>query len=126
MSEEDLDFAVRLTDTKNWSLTSEDFLFMMKLEPEGCFTLWDDSKKVGIVTSINYGRIGWLGNLIVEEKHRRKGAASLLVKQVINYLISRGAQTVGLYSYMDTITFYRRVHGYGRKSIKIQKPIFRH
>ncbi|MEM3622571.1 MAG: GNAT family N-acetyltransferase [Candidatus Bathyarchaeia archaeon] len=109
MSKEDLDFAVHLTDTKNWGLTKEDFLFMMMLEPNGCFTLWEDSEKVGIVTSINYGRIGWFGNLIVEEKHRRKGAASLLVKQIINYLMSKGAETVGLYSYMDTVTFYRRL-----------------
>lgn len=109
MSMEDLDFAIHLTDTKNWGFTEEDFLFMMKLEPDGCFTLWEDSEKVGIVTSISYRRIGWLGNLIIEEKHRRKGAASLLVKQVINYLMSKGAETVGLYAYMDTVTFYRRL-----------------
>ncbi|MEM3696718.1 MAG: GNAT family N-acetyltransferase [Candidatus Bathyarchaeia archaeon] len=109
MSKEDLDFAIRLTDTKNWGLTEEDFLFMMKLEPNGCFTLWENSERAGIVTSINYGRIGWLGNLIVEEKHRRKGAASLLVKQVINCLMSKGAETVGLYSYIDAVTFYRRL-----------------
>ncbi|MEM3699982.1 MAG: GNAT family N-acetyltransferase [Candidatus Bathyarchaeia archaeon] len=112
MSTDDLDFAVRLTDTKNWGLTKEDFLFMMELEPDGCFTLLEGSEKVGIVTSINYGRIGWFGNLIVEKKHRRKGAASLLVKQVINYLMGKGAETVGLYSYMDAVTFYRRL-GFG-------------
>lgn len=109
MSQEDLDFAVHLTDTKNWGLTEEDFLFMMELESDGCFTLWENSEKVGIVTSISYGRVGWLGNLIVDEKYRRKGAASKLVKQVINYLTSKGAETVGLYSYMDTVTFYRKL-----------------
>jgi GNAT superfamily N-acetyltransferase len=109
MSEEDFDFAVRLTDTRDWGLVEEDFQFMMELEPEGCFTLLEDSEKIGIITSVNYGRVGWFGNLIVEEKHRRKGAASQLVKQVVNYLTGKGAETVGLYSYMEAIPFYEKL-----------------
>lgn len=109
MSVEDLDFAVQLTDTRDWGLTVEDFQFNIELEPNGCFTLFDDNERIGIITSISYGRIGWFGNLIVEEKHRRKGAASILVKQVLNYLISKGAETVGLYSYMDSIGFYEKL-----------------
>jgi hypothetical protein len=50
--------------------------------------------------------MGWLGTLIVEEKHRRKGAASQLVNQVINYLMGKGAETIGLYSYLDAVRFY--------------------
>jgi len=109
MSAEDFNFAVCLTDTKNWGLIEEDFLFMTELEPEGCFVLLDNSEKMGIITSISYGRIGWFGNLIVEEKHRRKGAASQLVEQVVNYLTSKGAETVGLYSYIDAIPFYEKL-----------------
>jgi GNAT superfamily N-acetyltransferase len=109
MSAEDFDFAVCLTDTRDWRLVEEDFQFMTELEPEGCFTLFDDSEKIGIITSVSYGRVGWFGNLIVEEKHRRKGAASQLVKQVVNYLTGKGAETVGLYSYMDTISFYEKL-----------------
>ena len=108
MSAEDFGFAVRLTDTKNWGFVEEDFRFMAELEPDGCFTLLDDSERIGIVTSISFGRMGWLGTLIVEEKHRRKGAASQLVNHVINYLTSKGAETVGLYSYLDAVRFYRK------------------
>ncbi len=109
MSAEDFNFAVHLTDTKNWGLIEEDFQFMTELEPEGCFVLLDDSEKIGIITSISYGRIGWFGNLIVEERHRRKGVASQLVKQVINYLTNKGTETVGLYSYIDAIPFYEKL-----------------
>lgn len=108
MSAEDYSFAVRLTDTKIWGFVEEDFRFMRELEPDGCFTLFDGSKRVGIVTSISFGRMGWLGTLIVEEKHRRKGAASQLVNHVINYLTGKGAQKIGLYSYMDAVRFYGR------------------
>jgi GNAT superfamily N-acetyltransferase len=109
MSNKDFNFAVRLTDTKGWGFVEDDFQFMMKLEPEGCFTLFENSEKIGIITSISYGRIGWFGNLIVEEKHRRKGAASQLVKHVVNYLTEKGAETVGLYSYMDAVPFYEKL-----------------
>jgi GNAT superfamily N-acetyltransferase len=106
MSAEDFSFAVRLTDTKNWGFIEEDFRFITELEPDGCFTLFDDSERIGIVTSISFEKMGWLGTLIVEEKHRRKGAASQLVNHIINYLTGKGAETVGLYSYMDAMRFY--------------------
>jgi ribosomal protein S18 acetylase RimI-like enzyme len=109
MSPEDFEFAVRLTDTRGWNFIEDDFKFMLKLEPEGCFVLFDNSERIGIVTSINFSRIGWLGNLIVEAKYRRKGAGSLLVKQVITYLASKNAETVGLYAYMDAIPFYEKL-----------------
>lgn len=109
MSNEDFEFAVRLTDTKGWDFIEEDFNFMVKLEPEGCFVLFDNSKRIGIVTSISFGKIGWLGNLIVKEKYRKKGAGTLLVKQIINYLTCKNVETVGLYAYIDTIPFYEKL-----------------
>jgi GNAT superfamily N-acetyltransferase len=109
MSVEDFEFAVQLTDTQGWNFVAEDFKFMVDLEPEGCFVLFHDSERAGIVTSIGFGRVGWLGNLIVEEKHRRKGAGALLVKHVINYLSSKNAGTVGLYAYIDAISFYEKL-----------------
>ena len=109
MTEQDFDYAVELTDTKNWNLIEEDFRFMLNLEPEGCFVLLDDSKKIGIIASISLGRIGWFGNLIVEEKYQRKGAGSLLVKRVIDYLTSKSVEVVGLYSYVDAVPFYEKL-----------------
>jgi predicted N-acetyltransferase YhbS len=109
MTEEDFEYAVELTDTKGWNLIEDDFRFMLNLEPEGCFVLLDDSEKIGIITSISLGKIGWFGNLIVEEKHQRKGAGSLLVKHVIDYLTSKNVEVVGLYSYVDAVPFYERL-----------------
>ncbi|MEM2994671.1 MAG: GNAT family N-acetyltransferase [Candidatus Bathyarchaeia archaeon] len=108
MSAEDYGFAVRLTDTRNWGFVEEDFQFMTELEPEGCFTLFSGSEKIGIITSISFGRLGWLGTLIVEEKHRRRGGASQLVRHAINYLTGKGAENVGLYAYLEAVRFYGR------------------
>jgi GNAT superfamily N-acetyltransferase len=111
MLPEDFEFAVRLTDTEGWNFIEQDFKFMVELEPEGCFVLLANSERIGIVTSISFGKVGWLGNLIIEEKHQKKGAGSLLVRRVIDYLKSKNVKTVGLYSYIDTIPFYEK-HGF--------------
>lgn len=109
MTPKDFEFAVRLTDTMNWKLSAEDFEFIMKLEPHGCFVLFDGSERIGIVTVISFGKMGWFGNLIVADTHREKGAGSLLAKHAVNYLTSKGVRTVGLYAYTDKIPFYERL-----------------
>ena len=55
MSAEDFAFAINITDPVGWDLTEADFAFMLKLEPEGCFVLLDDSEKVGIATTVSFG-----------------------------------------------------------------------
>ncbi len=109
MLPEDFEFAVRLTDTEGWNFIEQDFKFMVELEPEGCFVLLDDSERIGIVTSISFDRIGWLGNLIVADKYRKRGVGALLVGRVIRYLTSKNVKAVGLYAYMDTIPFYEKL-----------------
>lgn len=109
MSEDDFAFAVNVTDTMDWNLVEEDFKFMMTLEPEGCFVLLNNSERVGIVTTVSFGKIGWIGNLIVSENYRKKGAGALLVRHSLDYLKNKTVETVGLYAYIDTIPFYRRI-----------------
>ena len=109
MTPDDFKFAVRITDTMNWKMAPEDFEFMLKLEPQGCFVLLDDSEKIGIATTISYGKMGWFGNLIVTKAHRNKGAGSQLVKHAIKYLTSKKVETIGLYAYLDKIPFYRKL-----------------
>lgn len=109
MSLEDLDFAVRITDSMGWNLVEQDFKFMMHLEPDGCFVLLFDSERVGIATTISFNKVGWLGNIIVSESHRKLGAGSLLVRHCVKYLASKNVETVGLYSYIDKVPFYRKL-----------------
>jgi ribosomal protein S18 acetylase RimI-like enzyme len=101
-------FAVQLANTMNWNMTAEDFVFMTKLEPKGCFVLFHGEERVGIATSICFGKVGWFGNLIVKEDYRRKGAGTILTKHSIDYLKSTGAKTIGLYAYPHLIEFYQK------------------
>ncbi len=106
MGVDDFSFAVQLANTVNWNMTVEDFEFMVKLEPQGCFVLFHRQERFGIATSISFGTVGWLGNLIVKEVIRKEGAGSLLVKHVINYLKNKGVETIGLYAYPHLVKFY--------------------
>ena len=109
MTPEDFKFAVQLTDTVNWGLTTSDFEFMLELEPDGCFILLEDSKKIGFTENVSYGPVAWFGNLIVKKNQRNKGAGSRLVEHSIAYLKSKHAKTIGLYAYTDRIHFYERL-----------------
>ncbi len=111
MLPKDFKFAVSLSNTMNWRSCEEDFKFMCRLEPEGCFVLYFNSEKIGIATAISYGPVGWIGNIIVSEKYRGMGGGSLLVEKTIKYLKDKGAKTIGLYSYDNRVSFYVK-HGF--------------
>jgi hypothetical protein len=106
MCPEDFDFAVKLTDTMNWNMTADDFKFSMALEPEGCFILFDSTERLGLITCISFGEVGWFGNLIVKDKARRQGAGRTLVKHTLKYLQEKGAKTIGIYAYPNLQSFY--------------------
>lgn len=108
MEADDFAFAVRLANTMNWNMTVEDFEFMVKLEPQGCFVELHGKKRVGIATCLGFGKVGWFGNFIVKEDVRREGAGSLLIKNAIDYLKNKGVETIGLYAYPHLVKFYRR------------------
>jgi hypothetical protein len=105
----DFPFAVELSNTMNWHMSTFDFEFNSTLSPDGCFVLYDGSKRIGIATCISYGAVGWFGNLVVKKTCRSKGAGSILVEHAITHLKSRGVATVGLYAYLHLLDFYGRL-----------------
>lgn len=109
MCAEDFEFALKITEQMEWGLAKEDFEFMMELEPEGCFVLFDDSERIGIATTVSYGKVGWFGNLIISADRRKRGGGSMLVKHALKSLADRKVKTVGLYAYIDKIPFYTQL-----------------
>ncbi len=109
MAPKDFSFAVSLANTMNWNMTAADFEFNRQLEPTGCLILEEDSGPIGLATCISYGQVGWFGNLVVDEAHRKLGAGSQLVKHSVSYLKTRGVTTVGLYAYPHLVEFYGRI-----------------
>ena len=106
MVADDFPFAIQLANTMKWNMTVEDFEFMLKLEPHGCFVQFHGKERVGIATSASFGNVGWFGNFIVKEDFRGEGAGSLLMKNAVDYLKNKGVETIGLYAYQQLVKFY--------------------
>jgi len=106
MEEIDAPEAVTLTNLMNWGIEKQDFSFMMDLEPKGCFVAAKGEDVIGVVTSISYGPIGWVGNVIVAPEERGKGIGAALVSKVLDHLKVQGAATIGLYAYRNVVPFY--------------------
>ena len=106
MKTDDFPFAIQLANTMNWNMTAEDFEFNIKLEPQGCLVQFRGNERVGIATTISFGKLGWFGNFIVKEDIRREGAGSLLMKNAIGYLQNKDVETIGLYAYPHLVKFY--------------------
>ena len=109
LTQGDYSFAVQLANTMNWNMAPEDFQYMAALEPEGSLILEDDGKPVGVATCIGYGKVGWFGNLIVDPAYRKRGAGGMLVQYAVDYLHSKGVETVGLYAYPQLKDFYGKL-----------------
>ncbi|MCL2287838.1 MAG: GNAT family N-acetyltransferase [Candidatus Bathyarchaeota archaeon] len=108
MSVEDYGFAVDLANTMDWHVDMTDFGLNQFLEPNGCLVLFDGSIPVGIATCVSFGSVGWFGNFVVTPEYRRQGAGRLLLEYAINYLKSKGVETIGLYGYPYLEKYYSK------------------
>lgn len=109
MSHADIEFAKHLTDIEKWGHLEDDFERLVKLDPTGCFVAWQDTERVGIVTTVSYEGYAFLGNLIVAEEKRAKGIGFMLMKHAVSYLDKKGARTIELDGVFAAVSIYRRL-----------------
>lgn len=105
----DFNFITEIAAAEGIRYTEQDLNRILSYEPEGCFIALDHERRLGIVTTIVFGKLGWIGNMFVAESARRHGAGTKLVKAAIRYMQSRGAEFPKLYCFPNRITFYRRL-----------------
>jgi ribosomal protein S18 acetylase RimI-like enzyme len=82
---------------------------MFSYEPDGCFVAEMYGRPVGNVFTVNYGRFGWIGFLIVKSDFRRRGIGTVLMKQAMDYLLSHRVRTVRLEAVLQIAGLYRRL-----------------
>jgi predicted GNAT family acetyltransferase len=83
---------------------------ILELNPRGSFVALLNKSRVGIITTIAYGRdLAWIGNVIVDKRHRGKHVGQGLVEHALAYLKSRRVKHVGLYCFSNNVGFYRRL-----------------
>jgi len=107
--DEDIDFAYKLNVMEQWDDTRNDIKRMFNGEPNGCFIAEIKSKPVGHVFSISYGRLGWIGFLIVKAEYRRRGRGTLLTRRAMGYLLSCNVETIKLEAVSAIADLYRKL-----------------
>ena len=101
-----------LREEVGWSV--HDWALRAVLEPPNarCLAVIDDRDlPVGIGSGISYGRLGFVGNMIVDAHHRRRGIGAAILQAVIEFLEERGTTRMELYATSEGRPLYAR-HGF--------------
>lgn len=97
LQESDIPAALRLKELAKWNQTKRDWLRLLRLEPEGCFCATTSGQLVGTITTTTYGQsVAWVGMVLVDPDHRRRGTATALMKVATEYLSNAGIETIKL------------------------------
>ena len=107
--ENDVEFVYELCKNEGWNYSRKRIERVHNYEPNGCFVAVVNRKRAGHVFSISYGKVGWIGLLIVNNEHRRMGIGTLLMRRAINYLQNLGVETVKLEAVPEIAGLYRKL-----------------
>jgi len=105
----DLAYVAESVSREGWGHTRRDVERCWKLEPNGCFIAESEDQPVGHVFSVTYGKIGWIGLLIVNSEKRGLGIGAALMEAAVNYLEENGAKTIKLEAVEKAAPLYRRL-----------------
>jgi predicted N-acetyltransferase YhbS len=109
MKPSDIPFAKSLTDREAWGHVISDFERLIALDPAGCFVAWDNDERVGIATTVTYGRYAFLGNIIVQHNRRGGIIGPQLMQHAIAYLSASGVKTIELDGVLAAVAMYRHM-----------------
>lgn len=109
LTPDDIDYVTDSVNREKWGYTRSDVHRCYLYEPEGWFIAESEGKPVGHVFSISYGKLGWIGLLVVDRKHRLKGIGATLMNTAIEYLKKRNVQTIKLEAVPEAVNFYRQL-----------------
>lgn len=62
-----------------------------------------------MVTTTSYGKLAWIGSLIVASQHRGQGLGTALMRQAMSYLQSQGIEAIRLDAVPLAISLYKRL-----------------
>lgn len=85
--ESDIPAAMKLKEAAGWNQTEADWSRLIKLEPNGCFAAIENDQLVGTTTTTTYeDDLAWIGMVLVDPQHRRRGIATRLIETALAYL----------------------------------------
>ncbi len=101
---------LRLIEEAGWAYTREELERLIALQPEGMIVMRPTGLfhgPLGCVYSSVWGRVGFIGLLLVKASHRGRGLGRELMMAGLEHLEGQGTSCVCLDSVADAIGFYR-------------------
>lgn len=117
MEPADFPFAVSVTDTEHWGFTTADFGRCLAISPDGCFVIEEDGRRAGILTTVTYGDLAWMGNIIIAPALRGRGLGAAMIAFALEHLDARGVRGVRLWAYPNTVALYEKF-GFVREDLQ--------
>ena len=122
MTAADVPAGQRLREQAGWNQSEDDWHRLLTWEPDGCFVGELDGAVVATATVTTYGpALAWIGMVLVDADHRRRGVGRALFEHAMAVLDRRGIRTIGLdatplgkelydrLGYLDAYNLERRV-----------------
>jgi len=107
---EDIDFAAACTAAEGWTGESREVLEgFFRYDPRSCFLAEKGGKRAGICIAVNYGRAGFIGELVVVPEARGGEIGPRLLDTAIDYLHTKGAEALYLDAVPGAVPYYTRV-----------------
>jgi GNAT superfamily N-acetyltransferase len=93
----DIPAALRITAAAGWNQTETDWQNLLRLAPETCCCLESDGVLVATTTAVCYERrLAWIGMVLTDPAHRRRGFARRLMEHSIAALTARQVEWIEL------------------------------
>lgn len=105
----DIESIYALFRIEHWNFSQGMIKRLFSYEPNGCFVAQINEKHVGHVFSVSYGKVGWIGGLIVNPERRRKSLGTILMRQAMSYLRDLGVETIKLEAVPEIANLYRKL-----------------
>jgi predicted N-acetyltransferase YhbS len=109
LQEKDTQFAYDMNVAEEWNDRIEDIKRMLSFEPNGCFIAEVKGNHAGHVFTVNYGRLAWIGLLIVKAQYRNMGIGTRLMEEAKNYLLHCKVKTIELDAVPEIAELYRKL-----------------
>ena len=127
MKQTDVPSAMRLTCHAGWNQTAADWQRLLEASPDACFVATLKNDLVGTVTTITYeGKLSWIGMVLVDGRHRRKGIGTRLLEKAIAHLDALGVPSLKLDATPVGRQLYERLgfrHEYDIERWSLRRPV---
>ena len=94
----DLPRIVELREAVGWGVNEWALRVVLDPPDARCLVVESGDGLVGVGSGISYGALGFVGNMIVDDGHRRRGVGSAILQAVLDFLEERGASRQELYA----------------------------